>query len=449
MDPRMSGRPLELDTHYAEVDARETIDEMTMPAKLMGWAVLLSLALAALSVSTPQPAVAQASVAPSKAEPQFRPDGHNAEAYGSNEGYPRCAGLAFIREERCRVGAFSHFDTLFPARTIAAAKTASPLRRASGLPVIRYTFGGEERTLEQYLDRRPVTGLLIAKGDAILFERYQYSRTDRHRLTSFSMAKTIVGLLIGIAIEEGLIRSIDDLAETYVPDLKDTAYGRTPIKALLQMRSGVFFREDYADMTSDIYTLARLTLEQDAAGSLAAVRRFDWRRAEPGTYHSYSSADTVALGLVLAAAAGRTVSDYASEKLWQPLGAEADASWIIDATGQEVTFAYVNAVLRDWARLGLMLAHDGIWAGRTVVPRNWLMASRANAGETGSPFTKYGYHIWVSADQKRYFLWGLRGQFVFADPESKLVMVHTALSNNDFLDLELTTLWTAARAQLQ
>jgi CubicO group peptidase (beta-lactamase class C family) len=143
------------------------------------------------------------------------------------------------------------------------------------------------------------------------------------------------------------------------------------------------------------------------------------------------------------------VSDYAREKLWQPLGAEADASWIIDATGQEITYAYVNAVLRDWARLGLMLANHGTWSGKSIVPRDWLMASLASPIETGSALSKYGYHIWLSADLRRFFLWGLRGQYVLVDPETKLVLMQTALSSNDFLDLELSALWTAARAQLR
>jgi CubicO group peptidase (beta-lactamase class C family) len=418
--------------------------------KSIACAAMLSIALALPLFSGPRPAAAQASVDPGNLGPRFRSDGPNAATYGMNEGYPSCKGLAFIREERCRVGAFSHFDTLFPARTIAASKAPSRLRRAAGEPVIRYAFAGEERTLEQYLDRRPLTGLLIAKGDTILLERYQYGRTDAHRLASFSMAKTIVGLLIGIAIDEGAIGSIDHLAEVYVPSLKGTEYGRTPIGALLQMRSGVFFREDYADTASDIYTLARLTLEQaEPGGSLAAVKQFDWRRAPPGEVYSYSSADTVMLGLVLAAATRRTVSEYASEKLWQPLGTEADASWIIDATGQEITFAYVNAVLRDWARLGMMLAHHGTWSGRSIVPRDWLMASLANPVETGSALNKYGLHIWLSADLKRFFLSGLRGQYVFADPETKLVLVQTALSSDGFLDLELAALWAAIRAQLR
>ena len=289
-------------------------------------------------------------------------------------------------------------------------------------------FPGCDLTLEDYLNRRPVTGFLIAKDNTILLERYQYGRTDTDRLTSFSMAKSVVALLIGIAVKEGAIRSVDDLAETYVPGLKDTEYGRTPIKALLLMASGVAFSEDYANRSSDIYKLARLTIEQDPGGSLAAVKQFNTRRAAPGARFSYSSAETVVLGLVLAAATKRTVSDYAAEKLWQPLGAEADATWIIDATGQEITFAYVNAVLRDWARLGLMLANRGNWQGKTVVPEDWLTASAANALPTDPPLAKYGYQIWYSEDTSRFSLRGLRGQYVLVDPALKLVLVQTALS---------------------
>lgn len=381
--------------------------------------------------------------------PRVRADGPNASAYGIGENYPTCTGLDFVREARCRVGALSHFDTLFPARTVAASSAHAPLRRAAKEPGVHYTYAGQPRTIEQYLARRPITGFLIARGDTILIERYQYARSAEHRFVSFSMAKTITGLLVGIAVDDGSIRSIDDLAEAYVPGLRGTVYGRTSIRALLEMRSGVFFREDYADPASDIYTLARLTLEQDPGGSLAAVKRFDWRRAPPGSTYAYSSADTVVLGLVLAGATGRTLSDYAAAKLWQPLGAEAAASWVIDATGQEITFGYFSAVLRDWARLGMMLAHDGTWSGKTIVPGRWLAASRAAAIDTGSALSRYGYQVFLSADTRRFMLWGLRGQFVLVDPDTKLVLVQTALAGDDFLDLELYELWSAARAQLR
>jgi CubicO group peptidase (beta-lactamase class C family) len=389
-------------------------------------------------------AFAQAATIPQGAGPHFRGDGPNADEFGRKEGYPSCKGLAYIDETRCRVGTLSHYDTLFPARTIAAPKQPVQLARAATEPVIRYGFAGLDLTLDDYLNRHPVTGLLIAKDNTILVERYQYGRTDTDRLTSFSMAKSIVGLLIGIALKEGAIRSLDDLAEAYVPGLRETEYGRTPIKALLLMSSGVAFSEDYANPSSDIYTLARLTLEQDPGGSLGALKRFNARRAAPGALFSYSSADTLVLGLVLAGATKRTVSDYAAEKLWQPLGAEADATWIIDATGQEITYAYVNAVLRDWARLGLMLANRGNWFGKTVVPEDWLTASATNAIPAAF-LVKYGYQIWYSADAKRFSLRGLRGQYALVDPDLKLVLVQTALGSSEPEFGELFALWTALR----
>jgi len=395
------------------------------------------------------PAFAQAAAVPQSAGPRFRADGPNADEFGRKEGYPSCKGLAYIDETRCRVGALSRYDTLFPARTIAAPKQPVQLARAASEPVIRYSFFGRDLTLEDYLNERPVTGFLIAKDNTILLERYQYGRTDTDRMTSFSMAKSVVALLIGIAVKEGAIRSVDDLAETYVPGLKDTEYGRTPIKALLLMASGVAFSEDYASRSSDIYTLARMTIERDPGDSLAAVKQFNTRRAAPGARFSYSSAETVVLGLVLAAATKRTVSDYGAEKLWQPLGAEADATWIIDATGQEITFAYVNAVLRDWARLGLMLANNGNWQGKTVVPEDWLKASAANALPTDPPLAKYGYQIWYSDDTSRFSLRGLRGQYVLVDPALKLVLVQTALVGGQQEFAELLALWNALRAQFQ
>ena len=348
-------------------------------------------------------ALAQAVPASRASGPRFRADGPNADEFGQKEGYPSCKGFDYADQTRCRVGALSHYDTLFPARTIAAPKQSVPLARAASEPAVRYGFGGLDLTLDDYLNRQPVTGLLIAKDDTILVEHYQYGRTDTDRLTSFSMAKTVLSLLIGIAVKEGAIRSVGDLAESYVPGLKDTEYGSTPIKALLLMASGVAFSEDYDNRSSDIAKLARLTLE-GPAGSLAALKQFNTRRGPPSLHFSYLSAESLVLGLVLAAATKRTVSDYATERLWQPLAAKADATWNIDATGQEITFGYVNAVLRDWARLGLMLANHGNWQGKTVVPADWLAASAANALPTDSPLTKYGYQIWYSTDTRRFAL---------------------------------------------
>ena len=157
-----------------------------------------------LDVLTPNShrAFAQAEPAPQAAIPRFRADGPSADEFGQKDGYPSCKGIDYVDQKRCRVGALSRYDTLFPARTISAPKQSIPLARAVHEPVIHYAFAGLKLTLDEYLNRQPVTGLLIAKDNTILVERYQYGRTDTDRLTSFSLAKTVVGLLIGIALKE-------------------------------------------------------------------------------------------------------------------------------------------------------------------------------------------------------------------------------------------------------
>jgi CubicO group peptidase (beta-lactamase class C family) len=405
-------------------------------------AVVLVASLAAVILETD----------PATAQPRFRADGPEADRFGRSQGYPSCKGLDYLRDLHCRVGAFSGYDTLFPSRTIAAPASPSSLRRAPE-PSVRYPWAGGTRTLDQYLDAHPVTSFLVAKGDTILVERYQYGRTDRQRLTSFSMAKTVIGLLIGLAVEDGAIRSVDDPAELYATGLKDTEYGRTPIKALLQMTSGVRFRETYSlgevASDSDIMTLAALTLGQDPGGSVEALKRFNTRNVAPGRVFSYSSAESLVLGLVLAGATGRAVADYARDRLWAPLGAEADAAWVVDATGQEITYGYFNAVLRDWARLGLMLAHGGEWQGKRVVSRAWLEATAAPgpsaAAGSASRTPGYGYQTWLLMDDHRSFaLRGIRGQLLIVDPELKLILVQTSL-RQDLFD-EVFTLWAALRS---
>lgn len=392
------------------------------------------------------------------AGPRFRSDGRDADALGRKEGYPHCNGADYFTQERCRVGAFSNFDKLFPARTIAAPRSASRLNRAAPEPDIRYSYLGQH-TLDRYLEVHPITGFLIAKGDTILVERYQYGRTDKHLLTSFSMAKTITAMLLGIAVKEGAIRSISDSTETYVPGLKGTEYGRTPIKALLQMSSGVQFREVYTDQNSDIFALWRATIGQDPGGSIGVLKHFNTRHASPGERFHYASSETGVLGYILSHATRKTVSEFAREKLWEPLGAEAEAKWSIDATGQEITYAYFNATLRDWARLGLMLANDGSWNGKSIVPKDWVLAATTVA--TGEERLRlvdprvqlgYGYQTWLLPGGRRAFaLRGYRGQWVIVDPGSKLVLVQTAARPADDAgaDQELFKLWDSVSAQLR
>ena len=244
-----------------------------------------------------------AAVEHSAASPRFSQGGPDAEEYGASEGYPigdrgTCSRTVFL------VGCHSHLDQVYEARLVRRATMASPLARAAVEPTIRYDYQGQTFTFDDYLARNPATGLLIARGDTILIERYQYAQHDRHRLTSWSMAKTVTAMLIGIAIAEGRIRSVDDLAAAYVPALVGTEYGRTSLRHMLQMSSGVRFIEEYSG-NDDIARLSADTFRQVGPGGVQAVKPFNIRIAPAGSKFYYASAETQVLGLVLRSAVGR------------------------------------------------------------------------------------------------------------------------------------------------
>ena len=382
---------------------------------------------------SPQDTIAAAK--PSQAaKPGFAEGGPDAEDYGASQGYPIGDRTTFNRIPFL-VGSHSHLDQIFEGRLVRRSTTPSPLARAASEPAVRYEYQGQTFTLDDYLARNPATGLLVARGDTILIERYQYGRNDRQRITSWSMAKTVTSMLVGIAIAEGHIHRVDDPAAAYVPALADTEYGRTSLRHLLQMSSGVRFVEEYSGQ-DDITRLAADTFRQVGPGGVEAVTPFNVRMAPPGTRFYYASAETQVLGLVLRNAVGRPVADYLQEKIWERMGAEADATWLIDRAGQEATYCCLNAVLRDYARLGLLLAHDGHWRGRQIIPAAWIEeATRVHPGQPQPKATNpyaatngYGYQVWILPGERRMFaLRGIRGQAIYIDPTSRLVMVHTAV----------------------
>jgi CubicO group peptidase (beta-lactamase class C family) len=267
------------------------------------------------------------------------------------------------------------------------------------------------------------------------------------------MAKTLIALLIGIAIDEGRIRSIEDSAETYAADLAGTEYGRTPLRHLLTMSSGVNFREDY-DGNDDSARLSRASFGGQTTGGSAAVRQFDTRGAAPGARWNYASAETFVLAHVLRTAIGGPIADYFAEKIWQPIGAEADATWLIDRSGLEIGYMGFNAVLRDYARLGMMLANGGRIGERQIVPAGWLAdATRAHftIAQTRRGFG-YGFQTWVFPENDGSFaLQGVRGQALFIDPARKLVLAHTAVRINprDPGGADTVALWRAIKREMR
>ena len=423
----------------------------------MGRVLILALiAAGALGCASPSPPGPR-DVAVAGPGPRFSANGPDAVALGANDGYPLGDRTTFFTLPFL-VGSHSHLDEVFEGRTVRRSATPSRLERAAAEPTVRYEYEGQPAGVDDYLARHLTTGLLIARGDTILLERYQYGRTDRHRFTSWSMAKTVTAMLVGIAIAEGRIRSVDDRAEAYVPGLAGTEYGRTSLRHLLQMSSGVRFVEQYTG-SDDVAQLSRDTFLQIGTGGVDAVKKYNERVVPGGTRFSYASVETQVLGLVLRSATGRPVAEYLEQKIWHPMGAEADAAWLIDRSGQEVTYCCLNAVLRDYARLGLLLAHDGNWRGRQLIPADWVRDATSKHPqqrhlwpEVATPQLGYGYQIWLLPGERRQFAFlGVRGQTILVDPQSRLVMVQTAVRRRPSGDpsaRETRLLWRAVASTL-
>jgi CubicO group peptidase (beta-lactamase class C family) len=389
-----------------------------------------------------------------QASPVFSDTGPDAAGYGARQGYPARRGGALLPQQ-FMVGSYSRYETVSPVHTVARAATPSLLHRAPAEISLTWRHAGAELTLDDYLRRNPTTGLLIAREDTILFEHYQYGRSDHDRLLSQSMAKTVTAMLIGIALSEGAIRSLDQPASDYVSGLAGTAYGETTLRNLLHMASGVAFTEVY-DGADDNAKLGRQRSAANGPGAVRALAGFTEREAPQGTRFHYASSESQVLGLVLAGAVHMSLGAYLKSRIWQPMGAEADATWGIDPAGLEVASCCLNAVLRDWARFALLLANEGVWNGRHVIPRQWVLDATTPAAPflapaVAPPHLGYGYQVWLQPGARRQFsMRGVHGQAIFIDPQARLVLVHTAVRlppTNDPQAAELGELWRALVAR--
>jgi CubicO group peptidase (beta-lactamase class C family) len=353
---------------------------------------------------------------------------------GKAAGYPIGTRGSWFYDESVRVGSFSNLDKLLRHYTLAKSASPLPLPAAAAEPKIEYRFENATYTLDDFLAHQRVTGLLLIKDGEVLFERYQYERNAANRFVSHSMAKSIVSLAVGMAVAESKIASLDDKVAKYVPKLAGYSYGETSIRNLLRMSSGVRFKEVY-DGNDDV---ARFSKLRNTEGSIDALWEFNVREAEQGTRFHYASIETVVLAVVLRAVTGTTLSEYLTTRLWQPMGAEADATWIRTRDGLEVASGSFNAILRDYGRLGVLLANDGAVGGKQVLPKEYLLEATdwhrqpdAFAPRQATPYFGYGYQCWLYPGGKRRFaLLGVYGQSIFVDPEQKLVMVITAVAKN-------------------
>lgn len=363
------------------------------------------------------------------------------ERLGKTQGYPR-GNAATWYNNPYRVGSWSALDQVPGVQTRPVAHDAafvSPLPHAAPPRAIVYRYRDTAYTLADYLERQRVTGLLVLKNGEIVAEHYRYGRRDDARFISFSMAKSVTALLVGMAQARGQIASLDDPAETYVKALAGSAYGATTVRQLLRMSSGLSFSERY-DGKDDISRLSRASAGVRGAGTPTEVLRSISERHSPaGEKFVYASAETDVLGRVLVAATGRNMAELTSEWLWKPMGAEHNAYWRIGADGQEQAYGAFNASLRDWARLGLLLANDGKVQGangaQQLLPLDYLLDATDPARQPtafrprrATAYFGYGYQFWLFPMRERSFaMQGIHGQTLFVQPASGIVMVMTSV----------------------
>lgn len=330
-----------------------------------------------------------------------------------------------------RIRNFRTMDEIFPTRTIHRAPVPHRFgSRPRPLPKT-FTFGGRPVVVDEFLDRSVTTGLLVLQGDDILSERYFRGASAEAPLTSWSVAKSVVSVLVGIARTEGRIGDLAAPLGDFVPELRGAAYGSVSLRDALTMSSGIAFSEEYDDPTSDIHTMfARILYFRQTAAHYLASRSAD---APPGSRFHYASSDTFALGLALRHATGKSLAEYLEEKLWAPLGMEYDASWNTEGDdGSEFAFCCLNVRLRDYAKLGRLAARLGDWDGRRIVPEEWLREStRIEPARAPGTLPKhpwgYQYQWWIPSRDGAFMAAGVWGQYIYVDPAHGLVVVKTSV----------------------
>jgi len=349
---------------------------------------------------------------PVHAQAPFIDPGDDAEHFGSVE------DLLFWTPEQ-QVAGYRNMDKIAPARWVRAGD--SPLHlpeRPVDLDPLPVVHEGGNMTLAEFLESQSVAGLLVIKDGAVAYERYRLGNDRNSRWISYSVTKSVTSMLVGAAIHDGYIESVDEKVTDYLPRLKGSSYDQASIGDVLHMASGVAWDETYDDPESDI--------NQATWSTLALYDYLDDkpRKAPPGETFNYNTAESNLVGNLLRSAIGNNLSAYLEQKIWKPFGMESDASWgLTEPDGGEFGGCCISATLRDYGRIGLFALNNGrLPNGTPVLPKDWMQESTTPS--KGAPY--YGYLWWLLGDGA-YRASGIFGQGIYIDPAANLVIaMHSA-----------------------
>lgn len=312
-----------------------------------------------------------------------------------------------------RDAAFRAMDALpflAAARTIDAGDDVAPLLQGEPL----------ELSVADYMRDQRTAGLVIIHNDRIVLEKYGLDFSARGRWTSFSVAKSLTSTLVGAAIKDGAIGSIEDKVSDYIPDLKGSAYDDVTIEQLLTMTSGVKWNEDYRDPDSDVARFNAHDPDEGVNATVSYMRKLP-REAPAGEKWVYKTGETNLIGVLVSAATRKPLSEYLSEKIWASYGMEQDASWLLGSTDHEISGCCIQASTRDFARFGQFMLNGAKANGQSILPAGWIAKATVKQADIGRARKGYGYQWWTF-DDGSYAAQGIFGQGIFIDPGRRLVI---------------------------
>ncbi len=312
--------------------------------------------------------------------------------------------------------ALDRLPVLAKARVVPASGDPLPLPPGPSLKL--------PLDVDAYMAGQRSAALIVLHDGKLRLERYGLDFDAHGRWTSFSVAKSITSTLVGAALRDGFIRSMDDKVSDYIPDMKGSAYDDVSIRQLLTMTSGVRWNEDYADPNSDVARFNNHQPEEGVDALVSYLRRLP-RDVPAGTRWHYSTGETNLVGILIGNATKRPLSEYLSEKIWKPAGMEQQATWILSRTGKEISGCCIQAATRDFARFGLFILNGARVDGQSIVPEGWLTEATTERTGIDVPDRGYGYQWWTYGDGS-FFARGIFGQGIFIDPKRRIVIASSA-----------------------
>ncbi len=308
--------------------------------------------------------------------------------------------------------AMDRLPVLAKANDVDAGGKVLPLPR--GAPI---TLGTD---VDAYMKAQRTSGLVIVQDGQIRLEKYGLGFNGKGRWTSFSVAKSFTSTLVGAAVKDGFIKSVDDKVSVYIPDLKGSVYDDVTVQQLLTMTSGVKWNEDYTDPKSDVARFNEHKAEPGVDVTVSYMRKLP-REAPAGTKWVYKTGETNLIGVLVSSATKKSVSAYLSEKIWKPFGMEQKATWLLGSSGHEISGCCIQAATRDYARFGMFIAGGAMIDGTSILPADWLPKATTKQADIGFPGRGYGYQWWTN-DDGSFAAQGIFGQGIFIDPKRKLVI---------------------------